>query len=89
MKNELKTLREQIDEIDNEILILFAKRNSIVKKIKDYKREHDLPARDEKRWQQVKDTWRKKAHQLDLTEDLVERIYNLIHEHAVALQKKK
>jgi len=41
--DNLETLREKIDQIDSEILILFAKRFSLVGQIGTYKRAQNMP----------------------------------------------
>lgn len=40
---ELKDLRNQIDDIDNELVRLFVKRMEVSAQIADYKKEHNLP----------------------------------------------
>lgn len=47
--NELEKLRKEIDEIDEKIAILFNERMKIVQKIKDYKKENNLPIQDKNR----------------------------------------
>lgn len=44
-----KTYREQIDEIDEQLVALFAKRMDVAKKIAEYKKENNLPVLDLKR----------------------------------------
>ena len=60
--NELELLRKQIDQIDEELEILFEQRMLIAKKIGEYKKEHSLNILDvsrelevlEKAWKRVK-----------------------------------
>lgn len=40
---ELKDLREEIDNIDSELVKLFTKRMNIAAQVADYKKEHNLP----------------------------------------------
>ena len=40
---EIKDLRNQIDEIDEELVRLFIKRMNVSKQVADYKRENNLP----------------------------------------------
>ena len=46
---ELKELRKQMDETDNEIVRLFEERMQIAKQIGDYKKEYNLPVLDAQR----------------------------------------
>ena len=40
---ELKDLRNQIDDIDDELVRLFVKRMEVSAQVADYKKEHNLP----------------------------------------------
>ena len=46
---ELDGLRQRLDELDGEILALFARRQELAGAIDAYKKEHRLPIRDEAR----------------------------------------
>lgn len=50
---DLKDLRKQINEIDDEILSLYLKRMNISKQIGQYKKEHNLPIYDQKREEEL------------------------------------
>lgn len=50
---DLKELRKQINEIDDEILSLYLKRMDISKQIGQYKKEHNLPIYDSKREEEL------------------------------------
>ena len=50
---ELNELRNQIDQIDEEMAVLFEKRMKIVKQIGEYKKENNLPILDKKREEEV------------------------------------
>lgn len=53
MNNKLKDFRKQIDEIDEQIVNLLAKRMQVVEKVGQYKKENNLPPLDNSRWQKV------------------------------------
>lgn len=40
---ELKNLREQIDQIDHEIIIRILQRRELIRQVAEYKTEHHLP----------------------------------------------
>ena len=40
---DLKDLRDEIDQIDKEILGLFVKRMEVVKKVAEFKKQNNLP----------------------------------------------
>lgn len=50
---DLNELRAEIDKIDNDILELFSKRMEVVKKVGEYKIEHNLPILNSKRENEV------------------------------------
>lgn len=50
---DIEDLRQQIDQIDNELLRLFEARMELVQKIADYKRERNLKVLDESREKKV------------------------------------
>ena len=50
---KLNELRNQIDEIDQEMAKLFEKRMGLVREVGDYKKEHNLPILDSSREKEV------------------------------------
>jgi len=67
-------LRKQIDEIDEEILTLIAKRMQKAKKIGEIKRTKGLKIKDNEREREVIEKWKRKAKELNLSKEFVERI---------------
>lgn len=49
MAEDIKKLREQIDEIDSNLLSLYEKRMDVVRSIAKYKMENNIPVYDAKR----------------------------------------
>jgi chorismate mutase len=87
MKNQLDSLRKQIDEIDDSIVNLLVKRMKVVEKVGRLKKQHNLPPLDSSRWQQVINSKMEKAKSLGLNPEMVKKIYNLIHEEALKIEK--
>lgn len=50
---ELHELRQELDQLDGEIVALFEKRMDIARQVAQYKLEHDLPVLDRSREDQV------------------------------------
>ncbi len=88
MTKTLDILRQEIDNIDDEIIMLFAKRMEKVKEVGQYKSTHDIAPLDEKRWQQVLQKISVKATKQSLSEEFVKEIYELIHAEALTIEKK-
>ena len=75
---DLKKMRQQIDEIDRELLIILAKRFEVTKKVGEYKAKHNLPSKDPAREKQIFEEKKAMARKLDLNFTLVEQIFKLI-----------
>lgn len=89
MKDELKQLREQIDEIDEVLVGLIGRRMEIVKKVGELKKAHNITEPlDPKRFEEILETKSKKAKELGISADFVQKLFKMIHDHAVEVQKK-
>ena len=76
---DLSTLRENINKIDNKIVELWKERMEICLFVAEYKKEHNLPIFDEKREKELLDRVIKMAGE-DLTDycrDLYEKIMEI------------
>lgn len=89
MDEELKKLRKQIDQLDADIIKALANRMDTVQKVGELKAKHNIPPLDAKRWQQVLASKKNLAKSLNLSEKLVEDIYETIHKHALDLEKNR
>lgn len=88
-KNEtLEKLRNQIDQIDEEILKILSKRINIVKKIGEFKKENKIDFFDSVRYKNLLDEKIKKAKIFGIDEEFIHKIYNLIHNHSIKIQKE-
>ncbi|MFA4996151.1 MAG: chorismate mutase [Patescibacteria group bacterium] len=88
MNNDLENYRKEIDKIDFEIIDLLAKRMSIVDRIAEYKKENEIAIIDEKRFSEIIDTRLEMAEKLNTDQNLVESIFQLIHDSSVKRQKR-
>ncbi|EKE14631.1 MAG: hypothetical protein ACD_12C00381G0009 [uncultured bacterium] len=77
MKN-LESLRRQIDEIDESIIILLAKRMKIVEKVGLLKKKQNIPVLDSARWQKI----------IETKKGFLKKIWELIHKEALEIEKK-
>jgi chorismate mutase len=85
---DLNELREAIDKVDADIITLIKERMSLVKEVGTIKGNKNLPALDIKRWNEVISKRRELAISLGMNPDLIEHIYNLIHEEALKEEEK-
>ena len=58
---ELNELRNEINQIDDEILKLFLRRMEVTDQVADYKRQHDLPIYQPQREREILKTVAEKA----------------------------
>lgn len=86
-KDKLKEFRKCIDEIDNNIISLILKRNKIVKKIGEYKKQNDINITDKEREKEViKNIDKLAKHKND--KDLLKKIYSKLISHSKKEQRK-
>lgn len=85
--NKLEEYRKQIDEIDKNIVELFAKRFEIVKQIGKCKKENNILVVDNNRFQKVLEKVENMAMKQGISKDFIDEIYYTIHKYACELEK--
>lgn len=88
MNDTLDGWRKQIDQLDERVLDLLAKRAKIVRKIGQFKRERNIPTFDKNRWNKVINSMISKSEKLGLSKDFTKKLFNLIHKYSVKIQKE-
>jgi chorismate mutase len=93
MKNEsseqqLATVRRHIDAVDEEILMLLHEREALVGQVAQIKAQYGLEPLQPARYKELLQNLHAKAKELGLKPELVDDIWNAVHEHSVATQKK-
>lgn len=82
----LKTLRNEIDQVDSQLLELISRRIEISGKIGQYKKTHKMTILQVSRWQQLLEDRLSQAQKLGLAQDFVRDIYQLIHDQSIKIQ---
>ena len=77
MKTRIEALRTQIEEIDESVVNLLAKRMDVVKKIGQLKKQNNIPTLDQTRWQKI----------IESKKGFVKKIWEIIHEEALKIEK--
>lgn len=85
--DSLAILRQQLDQLDSQLIEILARRMQHVKEAGEYKKAHDLPALDESRWQEASQARLELARTLGLPENLVSDMYELIHKYTVQMER--
>jgi len=84
----LETMRNQIDNIDREILESMAARKSLVDKLGEYKKENNVTVFQSNRWLEVFKTRAEWGSQLNLQKEFVGKLFKLIHDESIRIQSK-
>lgn len=87
-KNQLKTLRSQIDLIDDQIMDMMGKRMKIVDNIGGLKKKNNVAILQVKRWNQILERMIQLGKEYNLSEEFVLKIYKAIHQESIDHQKK-
>lgn len=82
----LNSLRVRIDEIDEAIVRLIARRTDIAEQIGEYKRENNLSVLQYERWAEVLNKVLTLGKQYDLDPTLLKNLYSIIHEISINKQ---
>ena len=84
---ELLRLRDLIDEVDNQLLPLIARRMSLVEEVGEVKKRKNLPIRDKIREGQKIRTLVEQGRELGVNSDAVEQIWTGFFEIAYRLEE--
>ncbi len=84
----LEKLRDQINHIDDEIMLLLSRRMNLADKIGLYKKENHMRILQSHRWQQVLDWAITKGESLGLSKDFVLNYYGVIHTESMSRQQR-
>lgn len=83
---DLADLREQIDELDNELLQLLAKRMRVSREIGQYKLEHGMPILQTHRYDQILTDRAGQGERMEMSGDFIKQVLEAIHSESVRQQ---
>ncbi len=84
----ISVLRKEIDSLDTQLLQLLARRMSVSREIGTYKKEHNMPVLQDRRYDEILGSRREMGESLELDGEFVSRIMTCIHEESVRVQMK-
>lgn len=84
---QLKKLRRQIDQIDNQIVSLLSQRLVLVEKIAHLKTSIDLGIEDKEREKEVLENINKKAEKFNLSTKFIGKVFKLIIRESKRVEK--
>jgi chorismate mutase len=82
----LTRLREQINQVDDELLSLMGERMKIVEKIGLYKKENHITILQTKRWNEILERGFRKGNSLGLSDEFIARYFDAIHMESISQQ---
>ncbi len=84
----LTELREQINQVDDELLTLIGQRMKLADKIGIYKRENNITILQTNRWNEILERAFKKGEQLGLSKEFITRYFDAVHLESINHQNK-
>ena len=84
----LTTLREQINQMDDELLTLLGQRMKIAEKIGVYKKQNNITILQTNRWNEILDRAIQKGELLGLSREFITRYFDAVHLESINHQNK-
>jgi chorismate mutase len=86
--NNLKALRRRIDEVDDELINVLAKRLHIIEEMALYKKDQNITVFQLERWQEILRTRSQWGEKLGLSRSHIEKICQILHEESIRVQNE-
>lgn len=87
-KNALAILREQINQIDDELLTLVGQRMKVADRIGMYKKENNITILQTQRWNNILEKAFQKGQSLGLSNDFITKYFDALHLESINHQNK-
>ena len=84
----LMHLREQINQVDDELLTLIGQRMKLADKIGNYKKENNITILQTNRWNEILQRAFDKGEQLGLSKEFIVRYFDAVHLESINHQNK-
>ena len=82
----LANLRKQIDELDNDLLELLARRMRVSREIGTYKKEHNMPILQSARYEEMLQKRIEQAEEMEMSSHFMNTVLVAVHEESVRHQ---
>ena len=83
---DLASLREEIDQLDEQLWEVIGKRADVVRQIGEWKRQHGEQVVQPERWQEVLQHCQSVADKYGLSETMVHEVMEAIHNESVRIE---
>lgn len=85
-QDNLEQYRTLISDIDFQLINLLSDRMKISKQIGEIKRENNIAIFQPERWKVINEYAMKKAEEVDVSQQFVEKLFKVIHEESIEVQ---
>lgn len=83
---DLASLREEIDQLDEQLWEVIGKRADVVRQIGEWKRQHGEQVIQPERWQEVLQHCQSVADKYGLSETVLQEVMEAIHNESVRIE---
>jgi chorismate mutase len=87
-ESQLEMIREQIDDVDRDLMEVLSRRMRLVEKAGNYKKENNVAIFQLERWKKVFETRQEWATVLQVNPDFIKELFNLIHTESIKKQEE-
>jgi chorismate mutase len=87
-QHSIENFRQQIDELDEEIIHLIAQRMQLVREIGYVKKDKNIAIFQPERWRALADACRRRAEQNELSREFVSMFLEAIHQEGIEQQER-
>jgi chorismate mutase len=84
----LVSLREQINQLDDELMQLLSQRMKVADKIGEYKKQNNVTILQTNRWNEILERAVSKGAQLGLSKDFITKYFDAVHLESISHQNK-
>ena len=85
---EMEKLRQQINQLDDELMQVLGQRMKVADKIGQYKKENDITILQTNRWNEILQRAFLKGEKLGLSKEFITRYFDAVHMESINHQKK-
>lgn len=84
----LEKLRQQINQLDDELMLLLSERMKVAEKIGQYKKENNITILQTRRWNEILERACKKGDKMGLSREFVTKYLDAVHMESINRQNK-
>jgi chorismate mutase len=87
-QSALEAMRQQINQLDDELLQVLSTRMKVAQKIGEYKKSNDITILQTNRWNEILDRAVSKGSKLGLSDEFVTKYMDAVHMESINQQNK-